>query len=85
MKHKPIKTAFAAATAFVGAMTISATAAPAQMADMCALVANEMCANNPYEYSDYDTCFRAYYRQYCPDSSEPNCIVDPQTGRTICV
>jgi len=73
------------ATAFVGAMTLSATPAPAQMADMCALVAHNLCVNEPYAYPDYDACYRAMYNEYCPSGGEPNCLVDPATGRTICV
>ena len=73
------------ATAFAAAMTLSATPAPAQMADMCALNAAYLCADNPYEFHDYDTCFRHYYNLACPSSGEPNCLVDPVTGRTICV
>ncbi|HYD36177.1 MAG TPA: hypothetical protein VEA60_01100 [Allosphingosinicella sp.] len=85
MIRKSRRTAVVTAVAFAASMSLSAAPAPAQMADMCALVANEMCVANPYEFHDYDTCFNHYYRQYCPDSSEPNCLTDPQTGRTICV
>lgn len=84
MKRKPVKTAFVAATAFVAGMSMWTTSANAQMADMCALVAHEMCVDS-VEFQSYEICYNFYYRQYCPDWSEPNCLTDPVTGRTICV
>lgn len=65
-----------AATAFAGSMTLNATAATAQQqGDLCALVAAYMCNENPYEFHDYDTCYRYYYYQNChryPDWSPTN-------------
>lgn len=68
MKGRNIKRAILAAAGFVGAQ-LAATQATAQQqseGDMCAYAANQMCYDNPYEFQDYDTCFRYYYNQYCP-------------------